>query len=130
MNQPFASFLIALVLASAPLLGFSQPQADTRVDTRLLESTAPTWSDLNAEQQELLINMAKRFDSLPAERRQLIANGAAQYLSLNPEQQVRLQKMVKKFRRMRPPEKREKCRRYALTHKQTPFFCEPFLKVK
>ncbi len=135
--KPFIVLILAGFVPLSPL-AYSQDQNKKtqkseiidRVDQQQLEANAPQWSDLQQEQQALLENLADQFDSLPAKRRTVLAKGSEQYLTLNTEQQKRLRAMVRKFRKMSASEKREKCRLYAKTHKQVPFFCEDFLVIK
>lgn len=126
--------IVARLLFDGPAYGQTMKEQtatpNTRVNQPQLESNAPRWADLLPGQQALLEKLADRFDTLPAKRRELLAKGSAQYLSLAPAQQKRLRAMVRKFRKMSTSEKREKCRLYANTRKQVPFFCEGFLSIK
>jgi len=136
MRSSIATLLAGVISLSMITVSHAQTETSSpeephmRVDQQQLASSAPLWADLVPEQRELLDNLAERFDLLPAQRRILLAKGSAQYLTLSPEQQTRLRKMVRKFRKMSAVEKREKCRLYAKTHKQVPFFCENFIVVE
>lgn len=99
--MPSRSYLLALVLALAPLAAGAQSRGDAPL---------PAWEQLTAEQRELLLApVRERWNRSDGEKRAHMLEHARRWQSMTPEQRERARHGMKRWRDL-PPVQRHQAR--------------------
>lgn len=97
--------LIAFVFLSLPVAGAQGGPERSR-------NTSPAWSELTAQQREILAPLSKEWGELDATRRKKWIAIAKRYPKMTPEAQERLQKRMVDWAKLTPEQRRAARERY------------------